>query len=348
MRPADELCNAIAEKQFGLIARQQAIEAGMSPAGVGRRLASRRWLQLLPGVYRFSGVPTSWEQSLKAATLWGGDGCVVSHESAASLHGLSFPGGRRLHVQSAKQLRCPNIAAHRTQFSESHVVVVRGIPTTSVTRTLMDLSASFPTQSLEKLLDEAIRRGMTDVARLKGSLRRLGSNRRGTRILRRLIKSREGNDERTDSELEDKLLRLIRRGRLPAPVVHYNVADDDQWLGEVDLAYPRARIAIEVHGYRVHSLKRVWENDQRRENEFVRAGWKLLKATNLQLKQDPDSFLEVLRSLLKAAETSALRQEPSSNGQASNPLGRHPSGPRINCVGSRLLTRGFQAAHFSK
>ncbi len=302
MAAPDELCSAIAEKQFGLIARQQALRAGVSRAGVGRRLASQRWLQVLPRVYRLAGSPTSWEQSLKAATLWGGDRCAVSHETAASLHGLSLFSGRRIHLQSPRLLQRPNIAAHRTRSWDSRVVLVKGIPTTSVTRTLVDLSASLPTKSLEKVLDEAIRRGMTDVARLKAELRRSGGNRRGTRGLRRLIQARESDGERTDSELEDKLLRLIRSRRLPSPVVHFNVVDDDQWLGEVDFAYPQARIAIEVHGYGVHSLKRVWEDDQRRENELVRAGWKLLKATNRQLDQDPDSFLEALRSLLEAAK----------------------------------------------
>jgi very-short-patch-repair endonuclease len=318
---ADELCSAIAEKQFGLIERQQAVQAGMSRAAVGRRLASRRWVQVLPGVYRFAGVPTSWEQSLKAATLWGGERCVVSHETAASLHGLSLFGGRRVHVQSPRKLRRPNIAAHRTRFWGSRVVSVKGIPTTSVTRTIRDLSSSLPTKSLEKVLDEAIRRGMTDVARLKAELCRSGGNRRGTRTLRRLLKAREGDGGRTDSELEDELLRLIRRRRLPLPVVHYNVVHDEQWLGEIDLAYPQARIAIEVHGYGVHSLKRVWENDQRRENELVRAGWKLLKATNRQLEQDPDSFLEALRSLLEAAKTSHPRRarfKYGRNGRAAS------------------------------
>ena len=104
---ADELCSAIAEKQYGLIERQQALQAGVSPAGVSRRLASRRWLRVLPGVYRFAGAPTSWEQSLKAATLWGGDRCVVSHETAAALHGLTLFSGSRVHVQSPKLLQRP-------------------------------------------------------------------------------------------------------------------------------------------------------------------------------------------------------------------------------------------------
>jgi very-short-patch-repair endonuclease len=248
-----------------------------------------------------AGAPTSREQSLKAATLWGGENCVVSHETAAALHGLTYLAGRRIHVQSPKLLQRANIVAHRSRYLTSPIVTVKEIPVTSVTRTLIDLSASLPTRSLEKLLDEAIRRGMTDIDRIKGVLRRSIGTRRGKRVLSRLIKSRDSKGERTDSESEDQLIRLIRNGGLPPPEVHHNVFHRDGWLGEVDFAYPQERIAIEVHGYRVHSLKRVWEKDQRRENELVRAGWKLLKATSLQLEQEPESFLEVLRSLLEAS-----------------------------------------------
>ena len=312
MRTADEFCASIAEKQFGLIERQQAVKSGMSLAAVSRRLASRRWLKVFPRVYRMAGAPTSWEQSLKAVTLWGGSRCAVSHETAAALHGLNVIAGHKVHVQSPKQLQRAKVATHRTRFGQLHAVTVKGITATSVTRTLVDLSASLPRSSLEKLLDEAMRRGMTDAARLRAELRRCGS-RRGTRLLRRLLAPRDGCGERRDSELEDKLLRLIRRARLPEPVIHYNVVHGDEWLGEVDLAYPQARIAIEAHGYRVHSLKRVWENDQCRENDLVRAGWKLLKATHLQLEQRPRSFLEVLRSLLRAPKTNNLRRRTGAS-----------------------------------
>jgi len=151
VRRADELCASIFEKQFGLIEREQALKCGMSLAAVSRRLASGRWLKVLPRVYRLAGAPRSCEQSLKAVTLWGGSRCVVSHETAAALHGLSVTAPRRMHVQAPTQLQRANVAAHRTRFGQLHTVTVKGIPTTSVTRTLVDLSASLPRSSLEKL-----------------------------------------------------------------------------------------------------------------------------------------------------------------------------------------------------
>ncbi len=43
--------------------------------------------------------------------------------------------------------------------------------------------------------------------------------------------------------------------------------------------------------------------DQRRENELVRAGWRVLKATSSQLDRNPDSFIDTLRALLKSGRT---------------------------------------------
>jgi very-short-patch-repair endonuclease len=179
--------------------------------------------------------------------------------------------------------------------------MVRGIPVTSVTRTLIDLAGSVERSPLERTLDEAIRQRMTDAARLKRVLSRSGTHRRGARVLWALLRERDAEAERSDSELEDRLIRLIRRHRLPVPALHFNVVEGDQWLGEIDFAYPRERIAIEAHGYHLHSMRPVWENDQRRENELISAGWRVLKATHSQLEERPQSFIEALRSLLRSS-----------------------------------------------
>jgi len=294
----DRLCGEIAERQFGLIERDQAIHAKMKPAAIARRLANGRWRLELPRVYRLAGAPKSWEQSLKAATLWGGEHCVASHEAAATLHGLSSLRARQVHVQTAKRLCYPGVITHRTRFAGLYATSVRGIPTTSVTRTLIDLAGATPKKTLEKALDEALRLRMTDLGRLRGVLARSGTKRRGAKVLRSLLEARDPAKERSDSELEDKLIRLIRSDGLPLPALHYNVVDEDRWFGEVDLAYPRQRIAIEAQGYRYHSSRSAWEDDQRRENGLVEAGWKVLKVTNSQLEHDPASVIGALRSLL--------------------------------------------------
>jgi len=176
----------------------------------------------------------------------------------------------------------------------------KAIPTTSVTRTLIDLAGTVTREALEEALDDALRRGLTDLGRLRGVLSRSGSTRRGARVLRQLIAARDGRREKTDSQLEDQLLRLLRsRGLLP-PAIHLDVSHGDERICEVDMAYPKERVAIEVHGYRFHSIRSACERDQRREKELVRAGWRVLKPTSSQLDRDPDSFIDTLRALLKS------------------------------------------------
>ena len=301
MGRGDRACAEIAEKQFGLISRDQAIGTGMSERAIGRRLGAGRWRQVLPGVYRLAGAPASWEQSLKAATLWGGEGCVVSHRAAAALHGLAGFARQGVEVQSSRRLQHSDVLAHRTCFTSSlYPVSIKGIPTTSVTRTLIDLAGTVTREAIEEALDDALRRGLTDLGRLRGVLRRSGSTRRGARVLRQLIAARDGKREKTDSQLEDQLLRLIRSRGLPPPEIHLDVCHGDERICEVDMAYPNERVAIEVHGYRFHSARSAWERDQRRENALVRAGWSVLKATSSQLDRNPDSFIDTLRALLKS------------------------------------------------
>jgi hypothetical protein len=80
--------SALAQRQAGAISRPQLIDAGLSPQLIIRRLERGRWQQLYRGVYAtFSGLPPR-ETWLWAAVLSAGEGAVLSHQTAAELHGL--------------------------------------------------------------------------------------------------------------------------------------------------------------------------------------------------------------------------------------------------------------------
>jgi predicted transcriptional regulator of viral defense system len=74
--------------QAGAISRQQLLAAGLTPQIITTRLERGRWQQLYWGVYAaFTGPPPrrAW---LWAAVLRAGPGAVLSHLTAAELHGL--------------------------------------------------------------------------------------------------------------------------------------------------------------------------------------------------------------------------------------------------------------------
>ena len=78
----------IAHWQAGAISRQQLLDAGLSTKLIERRLLRGRWQQLYRGVYAVFNGPPPRESWLWAAVLRAGPGAVLSHLTAAELHGL--------------------------------------------------------------------------------------------------------------------------------------------------------------------------------------------------------------------------------------------------------------------
>jgi len=138
--------STLAQRQAGAISRQQLLDAGLNPQLIIRRLERGRWQQLFRGVYAvFSGLPPR-ETWLWAAILSAGQGAVLSHQTAAELHGLldspadaihvTVPSTRRVAIRGliirtsgrAAQARQPNRAPPRTSVEETVLDLVQLAP----------------------------------------------------------------------------------------------------------------------------------------------------------------------------------------------------------------------------
>lgn len=60
--------------------------------------------------------------------------------------------------------------------------------------------------------------------------------------------------------------------------------DGPRFVARVDFAYPEAKLAIEIDGYRWHAGNDAWQRDRRRNNELSRLGWTVLRFTAADLK----------------------------------------------------------------
>ncbi|MFN2525020.1 MAG: type IV toxin-antitoxin system AbiEi family antitoxin domain-containing protein, partial [Actinomycetota bacterium] len=67
---ADNVCRRLASQQFGIVTREQALDAGLSAEAIQRRIAGGTFERLYRGVYRMAGAQPSWEQDLFAAQEW--------------------------------------------------------------------------------------------------------------------------------------------------------------------------------------------------------------------------------------------------------------------------------------
>src|SRR5215210_6323095 len=96
-----------------------------------------------------------------AAVLACGPDAVLSYRAAAALWGMR--GGMRVEVTMPRALRPRRgIEVHRADLPQDERTTHRGIPTTTVPRTLLDLSAVVGTGHLRSALRQAEQLRLTD------------------------------------------------------------------------------------------------------------------------------------------------------------------------------------------
>jgi very-short-patch-repair endonuclease len=276
----------------------------MSPQNVHGRICSGRWERVLPGVFRVTGAPNSWRQALMASCLWLPE-AVASHGAAAVL--WDFDGFREdvIEISTTSPAKAPRswVSVHRvSRLDPVDIVRVGPIPTTSPTRTIVDLCGVLDRDRAENAIDDALRRGLTTVPRLRWALRRLGRRGRpGTRLARQLLLERMAGYVPLESPLERRLLRLLAGARLPSPSVQHEVRRRGRLIARVDLAYPDARLAIEADGYRYHAGKAMWQRDLSRRNALLSCGWNILHVTWDDVHLRPEKVVEDIRRLISGS-----------------------------------------------
>ncbi|HLF70176.1 MAG TPA: type IV toxin-antitoxin system AbiEi family antitoxin domain-containing protein, partial [Actinomycetota bacterium] len=159
-RTKDEAAAGVAAGQFGLISRQQAVEAGFDRSAISWRVKSGRWQRVQPGVYAIAGIPESWEQRLLGAQLSLGGRAVVSHRAAALLWGFLATDSAPIEL-SVHSSRSPGaldgVIVHRVSSLKGVRKTQGPFELTDPIRTMLDLGVVLGETTLEKSLDKGIR-----------------------------------------------------------------------------------------------------------------------------------------------------------------------------------------------
>ena len=298
----DRALARLARRQYGLVSRMQAMEAGASRSLIQRRLDSGRWERLFTGVYRLAGTVPSLQQRLLATSLAAGEGAVVSYRAAALLWAPEGFTGEVLEISvpRARRLTLPGVKVHRprdlTRIDRTHHA---RIPVTTPTRTLIDLAAVTHIDVVEETLDHMLRRGLTTLTRLRWRLGELGrSGRPGIAAMRSLLDARLPSDPVPESPFETKLLRLIRRAGLPGPVLQHEILDRGRFVARVDFAYPDVKLAIEADGHQWHSSRARFDRDRARLNALTAMGWRVIHVTSTQMRDELDGVVAQIAAAL--------------------------------------------------
>jgi very-short-patch-repair endonuclease len=274
-----------------VISRSEAIAAGMSDDSIFRLIRSGEWNLLLPGVIRVSRGQSDWHQALAAACKWAGERASASHYSAAPLWGFEGfpPGVVEISAPTKKDARGLGFCLHTIGILEpSEITAISNIPVTSATRTLFDLAAVADPNMVELALEDALRRRLTSIPRMKWFMDvHAKQGRRGITAMRRLLAAKERRVAITESGFEIRLFQELRRADLPLPVPQYVLSENGKTLARLDFAYPEARLGLEAVSYKWHSARDAWARDQSRWNDVVALGWRVLNVTWDDLKNRP-------------------------------------------------------------
>lgn len=290
----------IFQRQYGVISRQQALAAGISPRSVDRKVIAGEWIVCYRGVYRISAVEVSWHQRLMAAYFHVGEPVAVSGRSAGALWSLE---GIELSVVELttpdfRRRRAKDFFLHSSDLlPNADLARVGPFKVTTPTRTLVDLGALISQEALEVALEDAFRRGISSPQRILARLEALSKKgRNGIGPLRDLMSKRaEGGAK---SLLEVKTTRLLRQAGLPKPIRQYEVRLGPKTKAFIDLAYPQAMLAIELDGFKFHSDKSVFQKDRTRRNALTKLGWRTAQFTWDDVNNRPNYVIETVRALL--------------------------------------------------
>ena len=161
----------LAERQYSLVTRGQALSCGMSVGQLRAAIESGLLIPVYRGVYRLAGTRREWRQDVYALVLAAGDDAAASHETAIELWRVV---GFNKHVvevvrtwkRNRKKGRLPGL--HESTFLPAHhVTKIDGIPVTTVERTLFDLAGVLKRKRLERAVANAINARLTTIAKLE-------------------------------------------------------------------------------------------------------------------------------------------------------------------------------------
>jgi hypothetical protein len=304
MHRIDVALHLIAEKQLGLVTRTQVLAAGGTDKSIKWYLDAHRWQQLQPGVYLTGSSPPTWLQRQLAACLAAGPGATASHRAAAAIWRLdgAEEGPIELTVVGTEHARPRRAVLHRTRrWDEIDRRLRRGVPVTSVNRTLVDYGAHVPKILVERAVEDAFRRHLTTEGVLRRRLGALGGpGRRGAGVLRTVLDRRpEGTPARSGFEV--MLLDVTREYGLPMPYRHHVVRVNGIPIAEIDLSYVRQLVALEANGARWHSTVRARKRDEERIAMLRALGWNVEEFTWDEVVNHPALVAQRIATALRVA-----------------------------------------------
>jgi len=281
---SDAVIARLAAAAHGVVDRPSLLAAGLSRREIERRCERGTLIGVHRGVYAVGHTALSREGRWMAAVLACGERAVLSHRSAAVCWGFADREDLVPHVTAPHRVRPAGVVAHRGRLTAADRTARNGIPVTSPARTLADLAQILSEEDLERVVREAQFRRLFHPHAIREAL-----GRRPSSALRRLLDDRNPSQ----SELEDRFLRLCRRHDIPKPQAQVRAG-----RRRPDFVWPEARLIVEVDSWQAHATQHAFQADRTLSNAVQLAGWTILRFTYADITRRPVHVAAQLRKAL--------------------------------------------------
>jgi hypothetical protein len=297
-----------------LLLRRDALGEGFSDDEIGRLTRGRTWTRLRRGAYLNGDAPggaAARHRLLVSATL--GQlrrPAVVSHQSAAVLHGLPLWDVPLDRVHVTRRPPAWNdvsrvLFVHVGHLDDDEIVEVRGLPVTSPARTAVDLARALPFDHAVVLLDAALHAGVCTEAALTDGLGRC-IGRPGARAAGRAVRFADG---RSESVGESRSRIVLRALRVAPTALQFPVRTvEGALLGRADFAWEDRRVIGEFDGrIKYGRLLRPGQEpgdavfeEKRREDAIRDGGWGVVRWTWRDLDAPGRLGARIQRALMRS------------------------------------------------
>jgi len=280
-------------------------------AGVTRRRLKHGALEKPSRGIRYPGLVTVMAMSDQVRPF-----TVVTKFSAAA-HATAFAlwefpgfhpdsGKRAIHISRPDTMAIPRrcgVVGHVGQFFDDEIASVNGLLVTSRARTWLDCARRMTVDEIAVVADHLLRlprpefEGKNKPHATREELADMPDRHKGTPGIRKARLALEQARVGSDSAPETRLRLALDRAGLPAPGLNVPTELSSGVVRQPDLSYPEYRVGVEYEGDG-HSEPAQIVRDIAREEDYARAGWRLVRISKLHLRNDARAAVVKVRSAL--------------------------------------------------
>jgi very-short-patch-repair endonuclease len=307
----------IARWQGGHISTRQLHELGLSRRAIVGRAERSTLIRVHHGVYAVGHVPTNPIDTAHGALLAAGDRTALAGLTALALWRAERTWPEPFELISRCDIRLATLRTHQSKtLLKRDIRRVQGLRVTSPARTALDLAAQLSTNDLTRVVNDLRVINKLKVPQLRDVLTR-NPRHPGATKLKALIG--DSQREPTRSELENAFIRLIKRYRLPTPLINVHVGGV-----RVDAYFPDHQLIVELDGGPAHAedWRPAFESDRARVVDVMaKTGIPTIRFTYDQVKRRHKETAANLRAILDARSRAQPREASDPRQRAS------PGGP---------------------